>query len=57
MKRFACGDVVPGCEAAFLLATEEEILVAVAQHAAGAHDLAALPVEVLEQVRSRIVSD
>ena len=26
MKQFACGDVVPGCDARFVCSTEEEIL-------------------------------
>ena len=54
MKRFTCGDVVPGCEAAFFSATEEEILVVVAQHAADTHGVGVLPADVLDQVRSHI---
>ncbi|HET8879559.1 MAG TPA: DUF1059 domain-containing protein, partial [Arthrobacter sp.] len=33
MKSFACGDVVPGCEARWVCSTEDEILVQVGAHA------------------------
>jgi predicted small metal-binding protein len=54
MKRFVCGDVVPGCETAFVSATDDEILVSAAQHAADAHGISPVPPEVLDQVRSHI---
>ena len=54
MKRFVCGDVVPGCEAAFVSATDDEILVSVAAHATDAHGITPVPPEILEQVRSHI---
>ena len=55
MKRFACGDVVPGCDASWIGPDEDTILVEVARHAAHAHRLAPLPPEVVERVRSHIV--
>jgi predicted small metal-binding protein len=54
VKRFVCGDVVPGCEAVFASATDGEILVSVAQHAADAHGISPVPPDVLDQVRSHI---
>jgi predicted small metal-binding protein len=54
MKRFVCGDVVPGCEATFVSATDEGILVSVAAHAGDAHGISPVPPEVLEHVRSHI---
>jgi predicted small metal-binding protein len=39
MKRFACGDVVPGCQARFTGDSAESILEQVAEHARHAHGL------------------
>jgi predicted small metal-binding protein len=55
VKKFACGDVVPGCDAAFVCDTEDDVLVAVAQHAAEAHELVEVPAEVVAAVRAHIV--
>lgn len=55
MKRFACGDVVPGCDATFVCSTDEDVLAEVARHAARDHGLSEVPAELVEQVRSRIV--
>jgi predicted small metal-binding protein len=54
MKRFVCGDVVPGCQAAFVSATDDEILVSVAAHAGDVHGISPVPPEVIDQVRSHI---
>ena len=54
MKRFACGDVVPGCDAVFVCDSDDDVLVQVARHAASAHGMAAVPASVVEQVRERI---
>lgn len=56
MKQFACGDVVPGCEARFVCSTEEEILARVAAHATGDHGMAEVPAEVVDEVRRHIVA-
>ncbi len=56
MKQFACGDVVPGCEARFVCSTDDEILTQVAQHAARAHGLTTVPESVVAAVRASIVS-
>ncbi|MDB4931271.1 MAG: hypothetical protein JWM10_3755 [Myxococcaceae bacterium] len=56
MKRFACGDVVPGCEAHWVCSSEEEILAQVASHACDAHGMASVPDEVVRAVRERIAS-
>jgi predicted small metal-binding protein len=55
VKSFACGDVVPGCEAKWVCSTEDEILVNVAAHAASAHGLVDLPAEVVQSVHKAIV--
>ncbi len=54
MKRFACGDVVPGCTAEWQCDTEVEVLAAVAEHALLVHGLPTLPDELVETVRSKI---
>jgi predicted small metal-binding protein len=54
MKSFACGDVVPGCDARFVCDTEDEILAAVAAHARLDHGLTSVPAELVDAVRSHI---
>lgn len=56
MKAFACGDVVPGCDARWVCSSEEEILFAVAQHADADHGMSEVPAEVVEAVRAHIVT-
>lgn len=55
MKPFACGDVVPGCEARWVCSTEDEILAEVAAHAASVHGLATLPAGLVGSVSKAIV--
>jgi len=54
MKRFACGDVVPGCDATFVCDTDDDILAQVAKHAAEVHGMTEVPDSVAVQVRERI---
>lgn len=54
MKQFACGDVVPGCDARFMFSTDDQILTAVAAHAREAHGMESVPDELVTQVRSLI---
>ncbi|SDQ46905.1 DUF1059 domain-containing protein [Quadrisphaera sp. DSM 44207] len=54
MKLFACGDVVPGCDAAFAEPTEELLLLRVGAHAAEAHGVPEVSPELLGAVRARI---
>lgn len=56
MKRFACGDVVPGCEDVFLGATDDEVLDQALQHAAEAHGLTDVPPETLEHARGLVTT-
>jgi predicted small metal-binding protein len=56
LKRFRCGDVVPGCTVEFKNATEDELLTAVAVHAHNAHGLSDLPPELISRVRAAIVT-
>ena len=55
MKSFACGDVVPGCEASWVCTTEQDVLRQVATHAAAAHGLLDIPADVVGAVRAAIV--
>lgn len=54
MKQFACGDVVPGCDATFAGATDDDILAAVAAHAGQDHGMSSVPPALVEQVRAAI---
>lgn len=54
MKRFNCGDVVPGCETTFVGADESDILVAVGRHAHDDHGLTEVPDELVAQVQAAI---
>jgi predicted small metal-binding protein len=54
MKSFSCGDVVPGCQRHFTADDENGILAAVAAHATADHGLAAVPPELVDQVRGSI---
>lgn len=56
MKSFACGDVVPGCDARFVCSTEDEMLVQVAAHAAEVHGMLEVPASVVTSVRASMVS-
>ncbi|MEH0108953.1 DUF1059 domain-containing protein [Tersicoccus sp. MR15.9] len=56
MKSFACGDVVPGCQARWVCNTDEEVLFQVAQHAATAHGLTEVSPELVQSVRGAIVT-
>lgn len=56
MKAFACGDVVPGCDARWVCSSDDEVLASVAQHAARAHQMDVVPEDVLTAVRSAIVT-
>lgn len=57
MKRFSCGDVVPGCKTVFYGKTEADILSQVAAHARRDHGMTEVPSEVADQVRAKIHDD
>ena len=54
MKSFACGEVVPNCEASWVCSTEDEILHRVAQHAREDHGLDSISPELVSAVRAHI---
>ncbi len=55
MKQFACGEVVPGCEAHFESESEAEILREVRAHARDEHGMPEVPPEVVDSIRAKIV--
>lgn len=56
MKSFACGDVVPGCDARWTASTDDDVLALVAQHAATAHGLTSVSPDLVSAVRGAIVT-
>ena len=54
MKEFACGDLIPGCDARFCAATSEQVLADVARHARDDHGMSDIPAELVGQVRQLI---
>jgi predicted small metal-binding protein len=54
MKKFRCGDVVPGCTATFE-GDEADILAAVAAHARADHGLTEVPAELVVKVERAMV--
>lgn len=55
VKQFACGDVVPGCEARWEADSEDELLGLVGVHAADAHGIGEVTPELVGAVRAHIV--
>lgn len=54
MKEFACGDLIPGCDARFTAPSNEMILEQVARHARHDHGLVSVPDELVSSVLERI---
>lgn len=54
MKAFACGDVIPGCDARWVCPSEEEILQQLVRHARSAHGIPELPTELVDSARAAI---
>lgn len=54
MKRFACGDVIPGCNATFTAADEDGIFAQAVPHAAAEHGIDEVSPELQQTVRSLI---
>lgn len=56
MKTFACGTVIPGCDARFVADTESDILAQVKAHAAADHGITEIDQATLVTVRSLIAA-
>lgn len=53
---FECTNVVPGCEGKVSGESKDDVVQKAAQHAADAHGMAELPVEIVEKVKASIVA-
>jgi predicted small metal-binding protein len=56
MKAFSCGDVVPGCDAHWVCSTDDDVLAAVAQHAAEVHGFTSVSADLVAAVRGAITT-
>jgi predicted small metal-binding protein len=54
MKQFACATVVDGCDGVVTGETDEDVLAAAAAHAAEAHGMDEVPVQVVEAIKAGI---
>jgi predicted small metal-binding protein len=54
MKEFRCGELVPGCAAAFHGESENGILAQIAAHARSDHGMYEVPPEIVDTIRSKI---
>ena len=54
MKKFACGDVVAGCDGVVTGETEDDVLAAAAAHASSAHGMHEVPDDVVASIRAGI---
>lgn len=54
MKKFACANVVPGCEGVVSGDSDDDVLAAAAAHAASVHGMAEVPDEVVTAIRAGI---
>jgi predicted small metal-binding protein len=55
VKQFACGEVVPGCDAHWSYESDDELMRDVAEHAAEAHGMPEVTPDLVVRVRSRIL--
>src|SRR5688572_2008709 len=53
-KQLRCGDVMPGCTFVTRAETEDELMQAVASHAAGTHGVTDITPELIAKVRSAV---
>ena len=54
MKEFRCGELVPGCGAAFHGESENEILEQIAAHARDEHGMYEVPAEIVDTILAKI---
>jgi predicted small metal-binding protein len=54
VKRFNCGDVVPGCQWVGQSDADDELWQEIASHAREAHGMAQVPPEVADAIRDKI---
>ncbi len=54
MREFRCGEIVPGCDAAFQGESDDEVLERVEVHAREEHGMDTIPPEVADTIRASI---
>ena len=54
MKEFSCGELVPGCEAAFQGESEDDVLQQVVAHARDEHGMDEVPPEIVDKILASI---
>ena len=54
MKEFRCGELVPGCGAAFHGESENEILDQIAAHARDDHGMYEVPLEIVDTILAKM---
>lgn len=54
MRKFACAEVMPGCDGVVTGETDDEVLTAAAEHARTAHGMSEVPDEVVGRIRAGI---
>jgi predicted small metal-binding protein len=55
MKEFACGELVPGCDAKFQSESENLLFAQITSHARDEHGMDEVPPEIVDQIRAQIV--
>jgi predicted small metal-binding protein len=55
MKEFACGELVPGCDARFQSESENLLFEQITSHARDEHGMDEVPPEIVDQIRAQIV--
>jgi predicted small metal-binding protein len=53
-KKFACGDVVPGCAWSATAKDEKELFQKISEHAKNTHKMSTIPDEIIQKVKSKI---
>ncbi|PJC51101.1 MAG: hypothetical protein CO032_01265 [Nitrosopumilales archaeon CG_4_9_14_0_2_um_filter_34_16] len=53
-KKFACGDVVDGCEWSVTAKDENELFQKISEHAKNVHEMTDIPDEIVHKVKSKI---
>ena len=53
-KKFACGDVVSGCNWHTTAKDEKELFQKITEHAKNDHNMTEIPDEILQKVKSKI---
>ncbi len=53
-KKFACGDVVSGCDWSTTAKDENELFQRISEHAKNVHHMTDIPDEIIQKVKSKI---